>query len=277
MIPRVAALSTVGAVLGVAIMVAIGALIFGSSAQGIELQAPEKNVLTITSGDRQSAAGRGAVLTTADVDAIASNVPDIASLSRAVFGTALVAAGGQDEQTRVEGVDPSFAQVTNSTVTRGTSFSDLDGTSANRVAVLGQAISSQMFGTGQTPVGATILIRSVPYTVIGVLSPQPGPDDTVLIPFQTGQIRLFGATALDAVLVQVTDPNRTDTVRQQLEQLLRQRHQVRPGQPAGFTISTNPSAPSDVTTKPAEFLGRVVQLVRQYGCEAKGLCARAPR
>ena len=215
------------------------------------------------------------------MDAITRQVPDITALSRAVFGTALVAAGGLDGQVPIQGVDPSFAQVTSDTVAQGTFFTSQDATSANRVAVLGQTLSNHLFQSGETAIGATIRIRNVPYTVIGVLaSQQPSgttenADDAVLIPFQTGQVRLFGATALDAVLVQVADANQTDAVSQEVEQLLRQRHQVQAGQPDGFTIrSVRPTPAAGVGRTVTQFLGQVLDSARQYSCEAKGLCER---
>jgi putative ABC transport system permease protein len=239
-------------------------------------------VLTIT--PNAGALRPSAALTTADVDAIARGVPDIAALSRAVFGTAPVAVGAastrEDGQTRIQGVDPSFAQVTSGAVAQGTFFTTQDAASANRVAVLGQTLSTHLFQHGQTPIGATIRIRNVPYTVIGVMASQTtavseNPDDAVLIPFQTGQVRLFGATALDAVLVHVADPTRTDAVSQQVEQLLRQRHQVQAGQPDGFTIRTDLTSPSaEFGGTVTQVFGHIVALARQYGCDAKGLCAR---
>ena len=238
---QVAGLSAIGAILGVALLVAIGGLIFGPGTDGSQLLPSGRNVLTITAGDARP-------LTNADVDAIARGVPDIAAMSRAVFGTAAVGAAGQTGQISVQGVDPSFARVTSDTVAQGTFFTTQDATSANRVAVLGQTLSSHLFQNGQTAIGATIRIRNVPFTVIGVLASQTSvasntSDDAVLIPFQTGQVRLFGTNALDAVLVQVADPNQTDAVSQDVAQLLRQRHQVSAGQPDGFTIRTNPPRP----------------------------------
>jgi len=286
---RVAALSTLGVILGVAALVALGGLIFGPGPAGTQLHGFGRSVLTITAGDAAGgASGNARSLTIADVDAIAHGVPDIAALSRAVFGTAAVGAGASaaNGQTSIQGVDPSFAQVTSDRLVQGTFFTSQDATSANRVAVLGQTLSSRLFQSPQTAVGATIRIRNVPFTVIGVVASQPpaaaaglGPgrsaDDAVLIPFQTGQIRLFGANALDAVLVQVADANQTDAVSQDVEQLLRQRHQVRAGQPDGFTIRTSSNTPTaGVGGTASQALGQVLDLARQYGCEAKGLCAR---
>jgi putative ABC transport system permease protein len=275
---QVAALATVSAIVGIAALVALGGLIFGPRAAAPQLRGFSPNVLTISaSGGDASAPGKNNArfLTIADVDAIAHGVPDIAALSRAVFGTVPVVAGGQDGQVPVQAVDPSFAQVTSDTVAQGAFFTTQDATSANRVAVLGQSVSNRLFRDGQAPVGATIRIRDVPFTVIGVLAAQSSsgvgnPDDAVLVPFQTGQVRLFGANALDAVLVRVADADQTDAVSQDVEQLLRQRHQVRAGQPDGFTIRSSGRTAADGVNGT---VGPLLDLARQYSCEAKGLCA----
>jgi putative ABC transport system permease protein len=280
---QVAALSILGAILGVATIVVLGGVIFGPSTWSSQPRTLGRNVLTITPGDAGTPAAPNSVrsLTTADVDAIARQVPDITGFSRAVFGTAAVAAGGHDGQILVEGVDPSFARVTSGTLAQGTFFTTQDATSANRVAVLGQNLSSRLFQNDQNAVGATIRIRNVPFTVIGVLASPAStvpenPDEVVLIPLQTGQVRLFGANAIDAVIVQVADANQTDAVSLEVEQLLRQRHQVPVGQPDGFTIraSTDPSA-AGLGGTASQVFGQVLDLARQYSCEAKGLCARA--
>jgi putative ABC transport system permease protein len=84
----------------------------------------------------------------------------------------------------------------------------------------------------------------VPFTVIGVLASKGSgfggdQDDTVLIPFQTGQVRLFGAAALNSIVVQVDDPANMDLVSQQMTEILRARHELRSNQANDFTIRNN--------------------------------------
>ena len=68
---------------------------------------------------------------------------------------------------------------------------------ANNVAVIGQTVATNLFPDGQSPIGQLIRIRNVPFTVVGVLASKGSTgfgdqDDTIMIPFQTGQVRLFG-------------------------------------------------------------------------------------
>jgi putative ABC transport system permease protein len=268
------------AILSIASFVMVNAVVHEPTpASGGLFDSGPPPIVTITPADAQQVgARRPRSLTTADVDAVAHDVPDIVALSRVVLGTAPVAVGSQTSQIRIEGVDPSFAQVTNDTLAQGTLFGSRDASAANPVAVLGHAVAARLF-PGASPVGQSIRIRGVPFTVIGVMAglsvAAAGElDDAILVPFQTGQVRLFGPTSLDAVLLRIRDASQMAAVSLQVEELLRQRHDVRSGQPDGFTITADipASTGGPFTQTTGQLLGRIVEQYGQYTCQAKGLC-----
>jgi putative ABC transport system permease protein len=267
------ALSTL-ALLGVATFVAVTAVTrepTGSSTG--QSPANGTRVLSISSDGARS-------LTTADVDALARAVPDLVGLSRVALGSLPVTAGGHTIQLRIQGVDPAYPRVADGSPAAGTFFSPQDASAASAVAVLGQTAANGLFA-GQSAIGQTIRIRGVPFTVIGVLAALAGsaaddPDSAVLIPFQTSQVRLFGPNALDGVLLRIGGTSQTDAVRQRVQQLLRQRHQIRPGQPDGFSVATAAPAADGVSAETTlQSVAHLLAQYRQYVCEAKGLCARA--
>jgi len=202
-------------------------------------------------------------------------------ISRVVFGTAAVSSGNPGPPIGIQAVDPSYALDPAIQVARGAFFTAEDARAANRVAVLGARAANSLFAGAQSPVGQTIRIGDQPFIVVGVLGSQAGgaaetSDGSVLIPFQTAQIRLFGATGLGEVLLQVRDPSQTDLIVQQVQLLLRMRHQTRSGQADGFTIST-PSASATSANGPAvQFVERLQYLSRQFACQAKTLCGPIP-
>jgi putative ABC transport system permease protein len=266
-------ITTILVLAGISIFVAVGpwpADLAGRSPGG-----GGAGVLAITSGDGQAGgpiAASARALTTADADAIIRTVPGVTLISRVVFGSAVVSAGSLASPIGIQAVDASYVLNPAVQLVRGAFFTADDSIAANRVVVLGARPASSLFAGAQSPIGQTIRIGDLPFTVVGVLASgtTEAAESSVLIPFQTGQVRLFGATAaLGEVLFQVRDASQTDLIVQQVQQLLRMRHQTRAGQADGFTIS----APSTSASGPAsQFVARLQYLSSQFACQAKTLC-----
>ena len=109
---------------------------------------------------------------------------------------------------------------------------------------------TNLFPNRQSPVGQLIRVRNVPFTVIGVLASKGSgiggdQDDTLLIPFQTGQVRLFGATSINQISVQVGDATQMTAVQQAIQQLLRTRHRLQSAQADDFNVRNN----ADIITR----------------------------
>jgi ABC-type lipoprotein release transport system permease subunit len=212
---------------------------------------------------------RGSTLTVADASALTQVVPGIASNSRVERGEARVAAGNQQQQVRVEAVDPSFEQIEAWPLGAGSFFGQQDDVAANRLAVLGSSVADSLF-PGTSAVGQTVIVRDVPFNVVGVLASNgTARDSTVLVPFQTGQVRLFGAHGLDEVVLELRDPTATGTTTQQIEQVLRARHGLQAGQADDFTVR---SAAAETPPVSISVLSRTMTVVRGYACLAKDLC-----
>jgi putative ABC transport system permease protein len=246
-------LTTLGIVIGVASVIAIVALGQGSSEQvSNQLATLGTNVLTISPGSTRSGgaaaaaggAGTGTTLKAEDADAILRDVPGVLRLTPIVSGNSQIIAGNQNWQTRVQGVRPDYQQIQNWQIAQGGFFSQEDDTTAKNVVVLGQTTASNLFPGNQQAVGQVIRIRNVPFTVAGVLAPKGAgfggdQDDTVLVPFRTAQVRLFGATQINQISVQAAEANQMTEMMQRITQLLRERHRLQPGRPDDFSIRNN--------------------------------------
>jgi putative ABC transport system permease protein len=248
-------LTAIGVIIGVAAVITIVGLGEGASASvSSQLAGLGTNLLTVmpgstSSGGARTGAGNAITLTAADATAI-GQLPGVAAVSPVVSGNAQVIAGSANWSTRVQAVAPSYAPVEDWTVGQGAFFTDQDNTDANNVAVLGQTVASQLFPSGQSPVGQTIRIRNVPFKVIGVLNSKGtgfggDQDDTVMIPLHTGQVRLFGASAINQVVLQVADASQMTAVQNQIETLLRARHKLQTNQADDFSIRNN----NDIITR----------------------------
>jgi macrolide transport system ATP-binding/permease protein len=93
-------------------------------------------------------------------------------------------------------------------------------------------VAKQLFPGGEDPVGRFVLLRNVPFEVIGVLGSKGASmfgsdqDDVAFIPLSTGLIRLFGGAHVHSITVKVADLSRIAETEQALMKLLRERHRV---------------------------------------------------
>jgi putative ABC transport system permease protein len=184
--------------------------------------------------------GGASTLTPADGMAIAL-LPGVAAVSPEVTSRTQVVANGNNWQTTVTGVAPTFQFIRSWPIASGSFFTQSDVDSAAKVAVLGQTVVENLFPS-TSPVGQTVLIGNVPYTVDGVLSSkgQSGvgqdQDDTVLIPYTASMERMTGQTNVAMLLVSAADASQTDAVQTEITGLLEQRHRIVAGRPDDFQI-----------------------------------------
>jgi putative ABC transport system permease protein len=224
----------------------IMAILQGMQAQLAGLGA---NVLTISPGSSHTTAARSGTggvntLKTSDAEAIMQSVSGVSAASAVVAGNAQVVAGSQNWATRVLAIAPSYQQIEDWQIARGAFYTASDDLASRNVAVIGQIVANNLFAKGASPVGQVVRVRNVPFTVVGVLAARGGSfggdqDDVILIPLQTGQVRLFGASSINQIVLQLSDGQHMTATTSQIDQLLRQRHQLRPGDADDFSIFNN--------------------------------------
>src|SRR5690606_38594116 len=112
--------------------------------------------------------------------------------------------------------------------------------------ILGETVRRELFGD-LDPVGQSIRLGRVPFTVVGVLESKgqggwgQDQDDVVLVPLETARRRLMGAMglppgAVQQIAVGVTRAEDLGYVQEQIEALLRQRHDIQPGAEDDFRV-----------------------------------------
>ena len=243
-------LTALGIIIGVAAVIAMLALAESASAgMRAQLAGLGANVLTVSPGSTQSSgarAGTGSVntLKAADVDAILHAVPGISAASAVVAGNAQVIFESKNWPTRVMAVMPAYQHIEDWRIQQGIFFMSQDNLDSRNVVVLGHTVASNLFPTGTSPVGQVVRIRNVPFTVVGVLASRGGSfggdqDDVIFVPLQTGQVRLFGSTTANQIVVEVADNSQMNTAVPRIQQTLRQRHLLQPSQADDFSIFNN--------------------------------------
>jgi putative ABC transport system permease protein len=91
-------------------------------------------------------------------------------------------------------------------------------------------------------INQTLLIRGIPFEVIGVLSEKGAaggfgnPDEQILIPLNTARFRVFGSNRVRSFSIQVADGVPIEQGMVDLERVLRREHKIRPGGENDFTI-----------------------------------------
>ena len=196
-----------------------------------------------TSGGVRFGAGAAQTLTVGDATAIES-VPNVVRVAPVVMRSFQLAYGNTNWSAMVTGLTPDYFPLRAWDVEDGELFSEADVRSNARVAVIGQTTARQLFGD-ESPLGKTIRIRNLPFTVIGVLARKGqaldgrDQDDAVFIPLSTARQQLIRSTfpgSVGIVFVQVTSQQAMNSTQAEITDLIRVRHRLGAGQENDFTI-----------------------------------------
>ncbi len=224
------ALTLLGIVIGVAAVVAMLAVGEGSRQKVMDrISSMGTHLMLVRPGAPGIRSSEIATLVPADAEAI-RRLPNIASAVPERSGRMTARHGSRDVQTSVQGVGEELPAVRVWAVAQGQFFDAGDGRRFAPVAVLGRTVADALFPHGEDPIGAYVLLRNVPFEVIGVMAVRgasPGgndQDDVVLVPIQTGLVRLFGKSHLSTITVKVEDATDLESTQARIEALLRARH-----------------------------------------------------
>jgi macrolide transport system ATP-binding/permease protein len=198
------ALTMLGVFIGVAALIAMVALGEGARSSVRErMQSLGTNLLIATPASARAGGVRGGLgsassLKVTDAMAILEEDDAVIDVSYVNRQNAQVIYGNENWSTSVQGVTPSYLTIRNWPLAAGRAFTADDEHAGALVCILGQSVVDTLFGTESDPIGATILVKSVPLTVIGVLTVKGNAaggqdqDDVLLVPFSTSQQRILG-------------------------------------------------------------------------------------
>ena len=203
---------------------------------------------TVTSGGVRLGTGSKVSITEDDAWAIQREVPSVEVAAPSVQGKAQdgqVVFGNLNWTTLVQGVTPEFFVAREWQVAAGKPFTEDNGETATKVALLGQTVVHNLFPDAD-PVGQVIRIKHVPFDVIGVLERKgqstfgQDQDDVILIPLPTAQkiisSKKVKVGAVHAISIKVRDPGAMKEAEEQVRAVLRQRHRLRQDEPDDFWL-----------------------------------------
>ena len=176
-----------------------------------------------------------------------------------IYGNGQIKYRGQTWSSTILGVWSNYETINNAGVELGTFLQKKHDQSHERVCVLGQTVVKNLFPEGMNPIGSTIKINNNDYLVIGVLKPRGGggmgdPDNTVIVPVNTAMKRIFGRLDITMIDIEATSSESLQGLMVNIEDFLRKRHGLRPGQDNDFTIINY-----------AEIQATVTQSIKTFG------------
>ncbi len=226
-------LTLLGIIIGVAAVVAMLAVGEGSRQKVLDrISSFGTNLMLIrpgAAGIRNT--GDIATLVPEDAQAIKA-LPNIETALPERNGRVTVRFGNIDYQTSVQGTGEDFPAARDWPVAEGQFFNADDLKHYAAVVVLGRTVAKTLFPNGESPVGKYVLMRNVPFLVIGVMTEKGASpngsdqDDVIFVPITTGLVRLFGKNYLSSITVKVKDTADIDATQARVEALLKERHRT---------------------------------------------------
>jgi putative ABC transport system permease protein len=241
-------LTMLGMIIGVGAVITMVAI--GKGAQSTieeQVKAAGTNLITInagnfTQGGVRQGGGMSTTLTPDDAQALRS-VPGVQYLAAGVNSRAQLIAGNQNWSSQIQGTDVELPLIRNWPQKYGSFFTAQDVATAQKVCVLGQTVSDNLFGPDVDPTGQIIRIKNQPFKVLGVMAPKGSTgfgqdqDDAVYAPYTTVQKKLQGIQHINNITVSAETPE-TAPVSAAITDLLRTRHKLVGSDPDDFMVRT---------------------------------------
>ncbi len=244
-------LTILGVVIGVAAVIAMVAVGQGARAKVSKVfDSMGTNLVMVMPG---SSAGGGVMggfgssptLTWGDLEAIRTELSAVRWAAPVMSTRAQVASAERNWNTSVNGTTSDYFQIRSWAVEQGRAFDEGEDAAGARVAVVGQTVVRELFGSTGTVVGQSLRIGGAPFEIVGVLTEKgqspmgQDQDDVIYIPARAYQSKLEGSlgTYLKGTFnVSAVSAEDTDRAAEQITTLLRDRHRLPPGRDDDFSV-----------------------------------------
>jgi putative ABC transport system permease protein len=245
-------LTMLGIVIGVGAVITMLGVGAGAQARVLErIQSLGTNVIVVTSRSTFVAgvrAGQGTrvSLTEDDAYAIQHEIGAVQAAAPTRWGRFQAIRDRMNWGTNLTAVTPEWFEVKEWNVSDGRLITAEDHQAAAKVVVVGQTVVWHLFGE-ENPIGHTIRIGRVPFTVVGVLEPkgqnpsEQDQDDNLMVPLSTARRRLLGRLSgqgrtVGTISVKIREGQDLGDAEDEIRELMRQRHRLRPDQDDDFDL-----------------------------------------
>ncbi|MDD2486899.1 MAG: ABC transporter permease [Candidatus Gracilibacteria bacterium] len=176
-----------------------------------------------------------------DIKYIMKTAKNISIGTELFFGRASVVYKDKKKQYNVLAGNENFSKALPLGIKEGRFFSDSEAKKGEKVVIIGKIVVDDIFGEGTNPVGKSMLISGKMFKIIGTMlsSGGVGPfsfDDSLIIPIATTNKFLSNATDPKNMIFLAKDVNLVPDAMEELKNLLRKNHNIRPGMDDDFAV-----------------------------------------
>ncbi|MBE0567468.1 MAG: ABC transporter permease [Krumholzibacteria bacterium] len=240
-------LTALGIIIGVGaviVMVAIGHGAKSRIEQSIRNLGTNMVVITpgaATTGGVSQGAGSFNRLTVEDAEKLKREAMLLAEVTPVVMTFSRVRGAGNNWRTPIYGVDVSYRSIRDWNVDAGQFFDAADVRSRRKVCLLGATVAEALF-PGQDAVGQEVIVRGVPFKVIGVLARKgqtadgSDQDDLVAAPYTTIRERLDGRNFIAQILGSAWAPADVGAAMEEAKAIMRESHGLGEWEADDFTV-----------------------------------------
>jgi putative ABC transport system permease protein len=244
--PTRAFLTVLGVIIGVAAVITMVTLGRGAT-EAVKSQISNlgSNLLVLRPGQGWGGGGRNApFFNLSDVQAITNQVPGIRAAAPMAQTMAPAIHFEKARNTDIQGTTPPYFGIANWKISQGRFFDDEDVVKGNPVAVIGETIRKELFGT-EDPIGGKIRLNQMTVVVIGVtaVKGQGGfgedLDDNILVPVTTLQRRLNGQRSkqnINQIMISGEDGYSGEEIIASVTPLMRERRNLHGSEANNFSV-----------------------------------------
>jgi putative ABC transport system permease protein len=252
-------LTVLGILIGIAaVILTVGFGEGATSSVNSAISALGTNLLIVTPGSTTTGLVRGgfgssSTLTYQNAVDLANKIdcPDIAAVAPQVTSETTLVAGNENWTTSVNGSTPAWLSVRGRSMAEGSFFTQQDMNENANVVVLGQTTAEEL-GLF-SPVGETVDIGNIPFTIIGVLnsagsSSSTNEDDLAVIPITTAQSEFLGTSSVSTIYLEASSQSTMGAADSEATDELLALHGITDTADADFTITSQTTIENTFTS-----------------------------
>jgi putative ABC transport system permease protein len=229
-----AALTMLGVVIGSAcIVLVVTVSLTGKKYIAAQIEAVGSNIVyaNLEHPSTSQTVALGDEISVSDLEAIRDGVPQVLQVAGTNDVQMTVVANGKAWPVGMIGVTPGFQEIRNLVIESGRYFDDADFSSVSKVCVISEHLA-QTVAPGGDPIGQSIHVGELTFTVIGVFAERVGTfgqseirTDSVLVPFSL--VKYYtGNASIVTLYAQADRPENVALVTQEVSQILKNRHRA---------------------------------------------------